>query len=69
MSLSKNDAMAMLMSNHNYVAYSFFKVLLPLLFLISGCTAHYPVNESIDEIDRTGGYRPQLTQNESRSDT
>lgn len=48
---------------------SLFKLFLPIVFLISGCSAHYPVNDPIDEIDRTGGYRPQLTQNENRSDS
>ena len=55
--------------NNALVRNSLFKIFLPLLLLISGCTAHYPVNEPINAIDHTGGYRPQLTQNESRSDT
>jgi len=55
--------------NNSFSRNSLYKLFLPLLLLISGCTAHYPVNESIDKIDHTGGYRPQLTQNESRSDT
>lgn len=57
---------------NNYVILSktgFFKLSLTILFFISGCTAHYPVSDPIDKIDHTGGYRPQLTQNESRSDT
>ena len=54
---------------YNITRDSIIKIFLPLFLIISGCTAHYPVNEPIDEIDHTGGYRPQLTQNENRSDT
>ena len=28
-----------------------------LIFFLVGCTAHYPVNEAITAIDKTGGYR------------
>jgi NTE family protein len=44
-------------------------LILPLLLLITGCTAHYHVNEPIAEIDQTGGYRPEITEVENRSDT
>jgi len=40
------------------------------ILLVSGCTAHYPVNEPITKIDKSGGYRLENTQgNVSRSDS
>jgi len=45
--------------------------LITFLLLIAGCTAHYPVNESIDKTDRNTGYRPGLVEDvgDKRSDT
>jgi NTE family protein len=55
---------------HDHPAIIFTSVLiLPLLLILSGCSAHYPVNEPINKIDHINGYRPQLTQNENRSGT
>jgi NTE family protein len=48
---------------------SILKLLLPLLFFISACTSKYVIHEPIDEIDTSSGYRTQLTQNETRSDS
>lgn len=47
------------MSSDTYTRASslLIKVFLPLLFLISGCTAHYPVNEKLTAVDNTKGYR------------
>jgi NTE family protein len=65
-----SDGVLIINSDNNALSRnSLYKLFLPLLILISGCTAHYPVNDSLDEINPSGGYRPQLTQNESRSDT
>ncbi|MBL4826468.1 MAG: patatin-like phospholipase family protein, partial [Spongiibacteraceae bacterium] len=65
-----NDGIIIINSGNNAsFRDTLHKLFLPLLLLISGCTAHYPVNEPIDEINTSSGYRPQLTQNESRSDT
>ncbi|MBM2830886.1 MAG: Patatin, partial [Gammaproteobacteria bacterium] len=45
-------------------------LVITILLLLAGCTAHYPVNEPIEKIDSSGGYRPQFTQaGEDRSDT
>jgi len=45
--------------------------LITCLLLIAGCTAHYPVNESIDATDRNTGYRPGVVEDlgGERSDT
>jgi len=65
-----NDGVIIINTGNNAsFRISLYKLFLPLLLLISGCTAHYPVNESIDAIDSTSGYRSQLTQNNTRSDT
>lgn len=41
-----------------------------LVLFVTGCTAHYPVNEQTNNINVEGGYRPQLTQvSEDRSDS
>jgi NTE family protein len=47
----------------------FKQSLIPIIFTLSGCTAHYPINDSIDHINTEEGYRPQLTQHQSRSDS
>lgn len=40
------------------------------ILLISGCAAHYPVNQSIDNVEKQGGYRVGATQaGDNRSDT
>jgi NTE family protein len=44
----------------------------PFIFLlITGCSAHYPVNESIDKVEPLKGYRPLLANNttNNRSDS
>ena len=45
--------------------------LIAFLLLITGCSAHYPVNESIDATDRNTGYRPGVVEvlGDKRSDT
>jgi len=41
-----------------------------VLLFVTGCTAHYPVNQSLENIDRSGGYRVAATQaGDVRSDT
>jgi len=41
-----------------------------VLLFVGGCSAHYPVNQSLETVDRSGGYRVAATQaGDIRSDT
>jgi NTE family protein len=44
------------------VGRSVVRLLLPLFLLLAGCTAHYPVNDPMLQVDTTSGYRAELTQ-------
>ena len=52
------------MNTHNQ------NLVLAIMLLLAGCAAHYPVNEPLEQIDSSSGYRPQFTQaSTDRSDT
>jgi NTE family protein len=50
-----------------YVTRLLKRFAIPICMVLSGCSAHYPVNESIDKVDTEYGYRPLLTQSKNQN--
>jgi NTE family protein len=50
--------------------YGFIKIIfLVIYFSLAGCTAHYPVNETLAEVDRSKGYRSSVARASNSSET